>query len=72
MLRLLTTTLSSCSSDGPYHATTIINAPRRGGVAGDGLTPLQLACGAESDAPAEEDVLALLLQAGAAPNANVR
>lgn len=44
------------------------NAPR----GTDGLTPLQLACGAEGEAPAAEGVLLLLLQAGAAPNGNAR
>lgn len=38
----------------------------------DGLSPLQLACGAESDAPASEGVLLQLLQTGAAPNGNAR
>lgn len=36
------------------------------------LSPLQLACGAETDVPANEEVLTLLLQAGAAPNGTVK
>jgi hypothetical protein len=47
-----------------------VSSPR-GVAGGGGWTPLQLACGAESGVSAGEEVLGLLLQAGAAPNASV-